>query len=138
MLAQTVTVFTCSMCDKRFLTDSARIQHEGDKHRVGTLVEVFSAISTNDANSHSQPSGHDNQSNSDLIAFINGDEYDLLQLNLPTTTTEKDIPVEVSEDGNNTSEPSFELNDSGQLETSSPNNEKVTEITIAKRSEEDD
>lgn len=100
---------------KSFLTKDGQIQHEQAKHKVGTLVEILSTTPTND----------------------DDDDRSLSQPNLPTTTTETDL-AGVSDDDSDTDESSFELNDSVQLETSSSDNEKVTETAVLINTEEDD
>jgi len=138
-LAETTKPFSCSMRDRKLLTDSARIRHEQDKHKIGTLIEISSTTLRNDAHDHSPPSSQDDQSNIDLIAFTNDDnnDCDLSQPNLPTMTAETDLLVEISDDDSNTSESSSELNDSVQRQTNLSDNEKATEIAVDERIEKE-
>ncbi|CAF1376033.1 unnamed protein product, partial [Adineta steineri] len=112
--AEVENLFVCSTCSRKFPTDAGRIQHEQDKHKVGTLVDIFSTASTNDTQNHSQSSSHDNLLDSDLIALTydddddDDDDWDLSQPNLLTVATETDLPVEdVNDDDSDASESSF-------------------------------
>jgi hypothetical protein len=137
-LSETVGAIPCSMCDRKFLTNATLLQHKQDKHKVGKLIEVSSPEPTADSNDHSQPFGHGNPTNIDLIAFTDDDDCDSPQPNLLTTTTETSRSVTVSDDDSNTSGSSSELNDSIWLQTNSIDNEKSIEIDVAKHTEEDD
>ncbi|CAF1178037.1 unnamed protein product [Adineta steineri] len=110
--AEVENLFVCSMCTRKFPTDAGRIQHEQDKHKVGTLVDIFSTTSTNDTQNHSQSSNHDNLLYTDLIALTydddDDDDWDLSQPNLSTVTTGTNLPVEDISDGDSdASESSF-------------------------------
>jgi hypothetical protein len=135
---ETVDPFPCSMCEKKFPTDAARIQHEKDKHKVGTLVEVFPSTSTDDLNGDRQPHCHDNESHIDLIVFTPDVDCGPLQLNSLMTTSGTGTLIDFSDDDSNSSGPISELNDNGQLQTNFLDNEEPTKIDIAKHEEEDD
>ncbi|CAF0858872.1 unnamed protein product [Adineta steineri] len=99
--AEVENLFVCSTCSRKFPTDAGRIQHEQDKHKVGTLVDIFSTTSTNDTQNHSQSSSHDNLLDNDLIAltYDDDDDWDLSQPNLLTVATGTDLPIEDISDG---------------------------------------
>lgn len=98
-------VYGCPLCDKKFLDKAGQLQHEQAKHRVGTLIDIFPTALTHDAQGHSQLTSHDDQANIDLIAFPNDDGGDgLLQSNLPTTTNETDLLVDVRDEESDTDE----------------------------------
>ena len=139
--AKTSNAIPCSMCNKKFATDAGRITHEQVKHKVGTLVEIPTTTSTDDSHNRNQPSGLDNESHNDLIAFTDDDDDDdcaLSQPNLQTTTVETNRLVEVRDDDSNPSGTSFDSNDSVRLGTDLPENEKAIEIHVAKDTVKDD
>jgi hypothetical protein len=137
--SKTVGTIPCSICDRKFLNDAALLQHEEDKHKVGTLIEISSSAPTGDSDHHSQPFGCDKPTSLNLIAFDDDDDDShASQPNLLTTVTEISHSVAVSDDDSNTSESSSDLNDSVWLETNSPDNEKPKEIDVAKQTEKDD
>ncbi|CAM4833718.1 unnamed protein product, partial [Rotaria magnacalcarata] len=83
-VVETQDLFRCSMCTKTFPTNASRVQHEKDKHSVGLLAEVPSAV-TND--------------------------FDAMQPSLLDTRDEVINRINLPDDDNNLNQASANLND---------------------------